>query len=70
MADAGEYDALESGIELDGYKAKIVYGTSNTFDKKKLVGLGINLEEVTISKPKKPYVKVSVPGRGRKHDDE
>jgi len=62
---AGEFDALTQGVALDGFKAKYISSTRKTLDKKILIGLGVTtemLEEATVEKPSKPYLKITSPG--------
>jgi hypothetical protein len=70
--DADEEDALVDGVEVDGYKVKLVAGSSSRLDKKKLVTLGCKPEwitKATKTTPNKPYVRIDAPG-GRRRDEE
>jgi hypothetical protein len=62
FADADEIDALMNGTEIDGFRIKMVVGSTSRIDKKKLVALGVDLEEVTTTTDNKPYLKISAPG--------
>lgn len=57
--------ALANGVELDGFKFKMVCGTSKRLNKEKLVELGCDpdwIAEATDESPNEPYVKVTAPG--------
>lgn len=65
FVEAGEGNALMNGTDIGGYKVKMVCGLSSRLDKKRLVDLGCEpswLEEATITKPNRPYVRISAPG--------
>ena len=69
--DAREFDALVTGTKLDGFSMKYVAGTRKILDKGKLIDLGVTaemLEEATVEKPIKPYMKIILPGE--KEDEE
>src|SRR5688572_24959203 len=44
FVDAGETDALIDGTDCDGFKIKVVAGTRETLNKKKLVTMGCRVE--------------------------
>lgn len=57
--------ALANGCEIDGWKFKLVCGTSKRLNKETLVELGCDpdwLEEATEEKSNEPYVKITAPG--------
>lgn len=57
--------ALANGVDLDGFKMKMVCGTTRRLNKEKLVELGADpewLEEAMEETPNEPYVKISAPG--------
>lgn len=54
----------EKGFEIEGFKITDVTGTSSRLDRKKLLKLGVTLaqiEEATVTKPKKSYEKITLP---------
>ena len=59
-------EALDNGTSVDDYKLKVVRGYSSTLDKKFLMDeFGVTadmLTQATTTKPKKPYLKITVPG--------
>jgi hypothetical protein len=61
--DADQIDALMAGADIDGIKVKMVAGTRRELDKMRLMkkhGLSqADLDECTIEKANKPYVKIS-----------
>lgn len=62
----------EQSIQLDGFTVTEVRGVSHKLDKKKLIALGCAaawIEEATVTKPKKPYTLVTLPGE-KKHAEE
>lgn len=63
---AGQADVLDSGVDVDGYRLKIVHSVSTMLNKKFLMEeYGVTaemLEAATTTKPKKPYLKVTLPG--------
>ena len=67
---AGEGNALIDGVDIDGFKLKHVHPVTSKLDRKKLMDAGVSaaqLEEGTLTRPGRPYVKITAPG-GR--DDE
>ena len=64
--NAGQAEVLDSGLDIEGFKLKIVRGMQTSLDKKFLMEeYGVTaemLEAATTSKPKKPYLKVTLPG--------
>ena len=61
-----------TSFSLEGYKVTQVTNLRSTLDKKKLVELGVTtaqIEEATVTKPGKPYLKITVPGE-REHGEE
>ncbi len=68
--DADELDALMNGTDLDGYKVKLVAGTSHRINKarvkKKLIELGADAgwleDEGHDETQNTPYVKITAPG--------
>lgn len=70
FVEADEVDALINGVNLDGFKVKMVCGKTSRLDKKKLVALGCKpewLEKATKTTDNKPYVRITPPGE---KDDE
>lgn len=64
LNDAGEAHALEGGIEVEGYKAKMVHPTRDQLDTMKLISMGVTtaqLAEATRSAPTKSYLLISSP---------
>lgn len=61
MSDAGEFRALEEGIEIDRFKAKMVFPSNTRWDEEKLrVFLTpAQMEECRTTTPGKGYVKIS-----------
>ena len=62
---ADEFDALVAGTKLEGFSMKYVAGERKVLDKGKLIDLGVSqemLDEATVSKKIKPYMKVTAPG--------
>lgn len=67
---AGELALLDQGVAIGNCKLKVVTGVYATLDRALLIQAGCTpelLEECTVTKPKRPYLKVTTPG-GR--DDE
>lgn len=63
--DSNEGHALDTGTMFDVFKLKKVGGTTSKLDKKKFVSYGGSLavlERATVTKPRKPYLKVTAPG--------
>ncbi len=60
--DAGEYGALVSGVDINGYPVKLVTGTTtrlNEMDLMRTHGLtAADLDACRETKPSKPYIKV------------
>ena len=68
---ADEFDALVAGTKLEGFSMKYVAGERKVLDKGILIDLGVSqemLDEATVSKKIKPYMKISAPGE--KEDEE
>lgn len=64
LNDAGEAHALEGGIEVEGYKAKMVHPVRDQLDTMKLISMGVTtaqLAEATRSVPTKSYLLISSP---------
>ena len=74
FADAGEFDALVNGCKVDDIPLKYVTGTTKYFNKMKLVEQGLvtlaQLAAVTEEKPKKAYLKVTLPGQAHKGEND
>jgi hypothetical protein len=52
-------------VALDGFKVTEVTNLRSTLDQKKLIEMGVTtdmLAEATVTKPGKPYTKVTCPG--------
>jgi hypothetical protein len=65
FVDADEIDALMEGANLDGYKIKLVQGSSTKLDEAKLVRLGCDpewLQKARVTKMNNPYVRITAPG--------
>ena len=63
--------ALTQGVSLDGFKTKYIASVRSILDKKILIGLGVTeemLTEATVTKPSKPYLKITPPGE-REEDE-
>src|SRR5712664_1151708 len=55
----------EQSIALEGFKVSLVSPVRSSLDRKRLLEAGVTmaqLESGTVTKPTKPYTKVSVPG--------
>lgn len=55
----------EQSLAIDGYKTTMVFPVRSTLDKKKLIDQGVTLaqiENATVNKPGRHYVKVTCPG--------
>jgi TorA maturation chaperone TorD len=65
--------ALADGTVVDGYKVKMVCGSSRKLDTAALMkahGLSkADLDDCTVEKPNTPYIKITAPG-GKERDDE
>lgn len=65
MTQAGEGNALLAGIDIDGYRVKLVTGLSTKLDKDRLKrqhGLTqADLDACSDAKPNTPYIKVTLP---------
>lgn len=62
----------EQSLALEGYKTTMVFPIRSTLDKKKLIEQGVTLaqiENATISKPGRHYVKVTCPGDSEKGEN-
>ena len=71
LKDAGHEKALEAGMEIDGFKAKLVKGSRKKLDKGILIQLGVTeemLEEASPEVPTKPYVLITPPGTKEERD--
>lgn len=70
---AGEFDALQSGVKMEGFSTKHVSGVSTRLDKLKLIeATGITAQQLNdayVTKPKKAYVEVRCPG-DKEHREE
>jgi hypothetical protein len=66
LTKAGHDNALNNGVEFEGYKLKRVGGETSTLDKKELMKVfDLSPEELDafyVKKPKKSYVKITAPG--------
>jgi hypothetical protein len=63
----------EMSIELDGFKTTLVAGSRKTFDPKRFVAAGGDLDiynQAIVEKPNRPYEKVTVPGPKKDEEDE
>lgn len=65
MTQAGEGNALLAGVDIDGYRVKLVTGLSTRLDKDRLKrqhGLTqADLDACSDTKPNTPYIKVTLP---------
>ena len=66
FARAKEEHALDQGVEVNGFKLKRVTSTTSRLDidyltKEFGVTAGM-LEAVTVTKPRRPYLKITAPG--------
>lgn len=64
LSDAGEAHALEGGIEVEGYRAKMVHPTRDQLDTMRLISLGVTtaqLAEATKTVPTKSYLLITSP---------
>ena len=55
----------EKALDIEGFKITDVTGTSSKLDKKKLLAEGVTLAQIercTVTKPKKAYEKITLPG--------
>ena len=61
MSDAGEFRALEEGVEVDRFKAKVVFPTRTAWDEEKLRKYltPAQMEECKTTTPGTSYVKIS-----------
>lgn len=62
---AGEGNALIDGVDIEGFKLKHVHPITSKLDRKKLMDAGVSLaqlEEGTVTRPGKPYIKLTPPG--------
>jgi len=65
FTDAGCEQALEDGISIEGFKAKLVKSKGGRLDKGVLITLGVTsemLDEATVEFDKKPFVRITAPG--------
>lgn len=56
--------ALEAGIEVEGYRAKMVHPTRDVLDHMKLISLGVTtaqLQQATKTVPTKSYLLITPP---------
>jgi len=63
--DADEFAALQDGAAVGDYKLKYVSPVRSSLDKKRLLAQGVTMAQIefaTVSRPTKPYVKITVPG--------
>jgi hypothetical protein len=54
-----------TSLDLEGFKVTFVLNLRSFLDKQKLIEMGVTtemLEEATITKPGKPYEKITCPG--------
>ena len=61
-----------TSLKLDGYSVTQVTSLRSTLDKKKLIEMGVTtdmLEEATVTKPGRPYEKITCPGDKTGDDD-
>lgn len=73
LADAGEGAALDAGLNVEGFKVKMVYPTRSKLEPKKLVALGVSTQQIaeaTVVRPGKHYVKITSPGEREDDIDE
>lgn len=67
FAAEGEAAALVEGTDIDGFKVKRVGGTTRTLDRDALMrALDLDADQLDAfydEKPKKPYVRVTAPGK-------
>lgn len=61
MSDSGEFKALEEGVTVDRFKAKMVFPTSTKWDEERLRRFltPAQMEECRVTTPGRPYVKIS-----------
>lgn len=55
----------ENSLGIEGFKISLVSPVRSSLDKKRLLEAGVSmaqLEQGTVTKPTKPYTKVTVPG--------
>ena len=68
----GQGEALFNGTDINGYKLKVVCGSTRTLDKQALMrahGLDqADLDACTTEKPNKEYIKITPPG-GKDEDE-
>lgn len=66
FARAKEEHALDQGVEVNGFKLKRVIGTTSHLDLDYLtIHFGVTagmLEAATVTKPRRPYLKITAPG--------
>ena len=58
-------DAGVESLTFEGFKATNVTSTRTSLDKMKLLEMGVTtsmLDEATVSKPGRPYERISIPG--------
>ena len=58
-------EAEEEKLSIEGFKTTMVFGTSSKLDKELFVSQGgtlAQLENATVTKPSKPYCKITCPG--------
>jgi hypothetical protein len=75
--EKGEIGKLreEAGVDalsIDGFHVTLVRSVRSSLDKMKLIEMGVTtemLQEATISKPGKPYEKITCPGEKSYGDD-
>lgn len=61
MSDAGEFKALEEGVSIDRFKAKMVFPINTRWDEEQLRRFltPAQMEECRVTTPGKAYVKIS-----------
>jgi hypothetical protein len=65
-------DIGEQSIGIEGFQVTLVAGVRSKLMPEKLIALGVTtaqIEMATVTKPNKPYVKISVPGEKDRSDD-
>lgn len=61
MSDSGEFKALEEGVSVDRFRAKMVFPTNTKWDEEQLRRFltPAQMEECRVTTPGRPYVKIS-----------
>jgi hypothetical protein len=57
-------------ILFEGFRSTNVAGVQKSYDKKKALKDGVNLDDYLVYKPKKAYEKISIPGETPNEDSE